>query len=75
MPTLYQKALFGISMKQSRPTENIWPIYKDFKHRYAMTLNMYNSFEAVNKLINEEHQTERQTGRNHSVVFELKRAL
>lgn len=40
-----------------------------------MTLNMYNSIEAVNELINEEHQTERQTGRNHSVVFELKRAL
>lgn len=40
-----------------------------------MTLNMYNSNEAVNKLINEEHQTERQTGRNHNVVFELKRAL
>lgn len=73
MPTLYPKALFGVSMKQSRPTENIWPIYKDFKHRYAMTLNMYNSIEAVNKLINEEHQKkDRQV---EIIVFELKRAL
>lgn len=71
----YLKVFFGISMKQFRLIENIWFIYKDFKYRYVMILNMYNFIEVVNKLINEEYQIERQIGRNYSVVFELKRVL
>lgn len=71
----YLKVFFGISMKQFRLIENIWFIYKDFKYRYVMILNMYNFIEVVNKLINEEYQIERQIGRNYSVVFEQKRVM
>lgn len=69
----YLKVFFGVSMKQFRLIENIWFIYKDFKYRYVMILNMYNFIEVVNKLINEEYQKkDRQV---EIIVFELKRVL